>query len=151
MLAYIPGHVVAVPIIPTIWLDMRVILQRLGPRAQKLLQSPFLSIVGTAEAFEHAAPTSEESLAYQARLLGLWEQQQRVLGYTQASIAVSSRNLDAFLKVAGKCIWEVSAHDIDQFYEKLVGRGLAYSTRRKYQSNITTFLDYLRSRHAHEI
>jgi site-specific recombinase XerD len=116
-----------------------------------MTDSPFLSIVGTAEAFEHAAPTSEESLAYQARLLGLWEQQQRVLGYTQASIAVSSRNLDAFLKVAGKCIWEVSAHDIDQFYEKLVGRGLAYSTRRKYQSNITTFLDYLRSRHAHEI
>jgi hypothetical protein len=113
--------------------------------------APFLSMVGTAEAFELTAPTPEESLTYQAKLLGLWEQQQRVLGYTEASIANNSRNLDIFLKLSGKCIWEVTTHDIDRFYEQLVGRGLAYSTRRKYQSAITTFLDYLRSRHAHDI
>jgi hypothetical protein len=113
--------------------------------------NPSLRIVGTAETEEYVVPTSEESRSYQARLLGLWEQQQRVLGYTEASIALSSRNLDEFLKRPGKCICEVTTPDIDQFYEQLVGRGLAYSTRRKYQSNITTFLDYLRSRHAHKI
>lgn len=75
----------------------------------------------------------------------------RVLGYTEASIANNSRNLDNLRKLSGKCIWEVTTHDIDRFYEQLVGRGLAYSTRRKYQSAITTFLDYLRSRHAHDI
>src|SRR5579871_3030585 len=116
-----------------------------------MTDAPFLKVVATAETLECAVPTYEESLAYQAKLLGLWEQQQRVLGYTPASIALSSRNLQEFLKVAGKCIWEVTAHDLDQFYEGLIGRGLAYSTRRKYQSNITTFLDYLRSRHAHDI
>jgi site-specific recombinase XerD len=116
-----------------------------------MTDTPFLRVVGTPEALELAIPAYEESRTYQARLLGLWEQQQRVLGYTEASIALSSRNLDEFLRVAGKFIWEVTTHDIDRFYEGLVGRGLAYSTRRKYQSNITTFLDYLRSRHAHEI
>ena len=116
-----------------------------------MTDTPFLRVIGNAEALEPAMPTYEESLTYQAKLLGLWEQQQEVLGYTEASIALSSRNLDKFLKIAGKFIWEVTTHDIDRFYEQLVGRGLAYSTRRKYQSNITTFLDYLRSRHAHEI
>ena len=116
-----------------------------------MTDAPFLRVVGTAEAFELELPTYEESLTFQAKLLGLWEQQQRVLGYTEASIALGCRNVSEFLNVAGKCIWEVTTRDIDQFYERLVGRGLAYSTRRKYQSNITTFLDYLRSRHAHEI
>jgi hypothetical protein len=116
-----------------------------------MTDTPFLSVVGAARALEATAPTLEESLSYQAKLLGLWEQQQRVLGYTEASIANNSRNLDNFLKLSGKCIWEVTTHDIDRFYEQLVGRGLAYSTRRKYQSAITTFLDYLRSRHAHDI
>src|SRR5215469_15629830 len=96
--------------------------------------SPMLTLVGSAEASEQMMPSYEESLAYQARLLGLWEQQQRVLGYTEASIALNSRNLDTFLNVSGKFIWEVSIHDVDRFYEQLVGRGLAYSTRRKYQS-----------------
>lgn len=116
-----------------------------------MTDTPFLRSLGTAEADAHPLPTYEESLTYQAKLLGLWEQQQRVLGYTEASIALGSRNLDTFLKVAEKFIWEITIHDIDRFYEQLVGRGLAYSTRRKYQSNITTFLEYLRSRHAHEI
>jgi site-specific recombinase XerD len=116
-----------------------------------MADNPFLSIVGAAEAFALSMPTYEESLSYQAKLLGLWEQQQRVLGYTEASIANNSRNLDTFLKLSGRFIWEVTTYDIDRFYEQLVGRGLAYSTRRKYQSVITTFLDYLRSRHAHDI
>jgi len=113
--------------------------------------SPLLTLVGGAEAGEQVMPSYEESLAYQARLLGLWEQQQRVLGYTEASIALSSRNLDEFLKVGGAFIWNVTTADVDRFYEQLVGRGLAYSTRRKYQSNLTTFLEYLRARHAHDI
>src|SRR6266702_229338 len=116
-----------------------------------MTDTPFLRVIGNSEALEPAMPTYEESLTYQAKLVGLWEQQQQVLGYTEASIALSSRNLNKFIKIAGKFIWEVTNHDIDRFYEQLVGRGLAYSTRRKYQSNITTFLDYLRSRHAHEI
>ena len=116
-----------------------------------MADNPFLSIVSTAEAFELTTPTREESLSYQAKLLGLWEQQQRVLGYTEASIANNSRNLDTFLTLSGKFIWEVTTYDVDRFYEQLVGRGLAYSTRRKYQSVITTFLDSLRSRHAHDI
>ncbi len=115
-----------------------------------MADNPFLRIVSAAEAFE-LTPTLEESLSYQAKLLGLWEQQQRVLGYTEASIANNSRNLDSFLKLSGRLIWEVTTHDVDRFYEQLVGRGLAYATRRKYQSAITTFLDYLRSRHAHDI
>src|SRR5512135_2567885 len=102
-----------------------------------MTDNPLLSIVGAAEALELTAPTPEESLAYQAKLLGLWEQQQRVLGYTEASIANNSRNLDIFLNLSGRFIWEVTTHDVDRFYEQLVGRGLAYSTRRKYQSAIT--------------
>jgi hypothetical protein len=46
----------------------------------EMADNPFLSIVSTAEAFELPTPTREESLSYQAKLLGLWEQQQRVLG-----------------------------------------------------------------------
>jgi site-specific recombinase XerD len=116
-----------------------------------MTNTPFLRIIETTEAHEFATPTYEETLAYQAKLQGLWEQQQRVLGYAEATIALNSRSLDEFLKVTGKFIWEITNHDVDRFYEGLVGRGLAFSTRRKYQSAITTFLDYLRSRHAHEI
>jgi site-specific recombinase XerD len=96
-------------------------------------------------------PTPQESSELQAKLLGLWEQQQKVLGYTDGTIALSISNVNEFLDVAGKFIWEVDIHDFDNFYMGLVGRGLAYSTRRKYQSNIITFLDYLRSRHSREI
>jgi site-specific recombinase XerD len=116
-----------------------------------MMDTHFLRIIGSTEEPERPAPTYEESLAYQAKLLGLWEQQQRVLGYVESSIALNSRNLEVFLKGSGRFIWEITIHDIDRFYEQLVGRGLSYSTRRKYQSAITTFLDYLRSRHAHDI
>lgn len=110
----------------------------------------YLAVVNRTSEYT-GAPTHEESAAFQAKLLGLWEQQQTVLGYTNASIALSINNVSEFLDVAGKFIWEVDIHDFDNFYMGLVGRGLAYSTRRKYQSNVITFLDYLRSRHSHEI
>jgi len=111
----------------------------------------FLRLVNGEVEKNLSFPTYEESLDYQAKLIGLWEQQQRVLGYTTASIALNTRNISEFLEAVEKFIWEVSTEDIDHFYAQLVGRGLAYSTRRKYQSNITTFLDYLRSRHSHVI
>ncbi|WP_291637153.1 hypothetical protein [Clostridium sp.] len=95
--------------------------------------------------------TYEESAKFQAKLLGLWEQQQKVLGYTNASISLNLRNINEVLNIADKFIWEIDINDFDNFYIGLVGRGLAYSTRRKYQSNIITFLDYIRSRHSHEI
>lgn len=68
-----------------------------------MTDTPFLRVVGTAEVLElaAAAPSREELLAYQAKLLGLWEQQQRVLGYTERSIALNSRNLDFFWKYLG--------------------------------------------------
>lgn len=111
----------------------------------------FLRLVNGGVEESLSLPTYEESLDYQAKLIGLWEQQQLVLGYTAASIALNIRNTSEFLDVADKFIWEITSADIDNFYSQLVGRGLAYSTRRKYQSNITTFLDYLRSRHSHII
>lgn len=112
-------------------------------------KQPFLSVVSNKQ--ELHFPTYEESREYQAKLIGLWEQQQRVLGYTESTIALGTKCLNEFLDVSNKFIWEVSMSDADTFYLGLVGRGLAYSTRRKYQSTISTFLDYLRTRHGHEI
>ena len=37
-----------------------------------MTDAPFLRVVGTAEPLDLAEPTSEESLTYQAKLLGLW-------------------------------------------------------------------------------
>lgn len=96
-------------------------------------------------------PTYEESLRFQAKLIGLWEQQQQVLGYTKETIALNLRNLNEILDISEKFIWQVEAADMDLFYEKLVGRGLAYSTRRKYQSCISAFLDFLDARHSRDI
>ncbi|GEC93866.1 tyrosine-type recombinase/integrase [Brevibacillus brevis] len=115
-----------------------------------MIDRPYLAVTNFAKE-DIKAITYEESVIYQAKLIGMWEQQQKVLGYTEASIALNIRNINEFVDGAGKFIWEVTAKDVDHFYLGLVGRGLAYSTRRKYQSNITTFLDYLRSRHSHEI
>lgn len=110
---------------------------------------PLLKVIDNKK--ETIIHSYEDSKVYQAKLLGLWEQQQQVLGYTQASIDLGVRNVNEFLDVAGKFIWETNMTDIDNFYYGLVGRGLAYSTRRKYQSNISTFLEYLKTRHSHEI
>ena len=99
----------------------------------------------------HKEPTYEESARFQAKLIGLWEEQQRVLGYTPATIALNLRNLNEILDISGKFIWELEPSDMDLFYESLVGRGLAYSTRRKYQSCIVSFLNYLNARHNNDI
>lgn len=112
-------------------------------------KQPFLSVINNKQ--ELYLATYEESREYQAKLLGLWEQQQLVLGYTEASIALGTRCVNEFLEVSNKFIWEVCMSDADEFYLGLVGRGLAYSTRRKYQSTISTFLEYLKTRHGHEI
>lgn len=96
-------------------------------------------------------PSYEESVRFQAKLIGLWEQQQSVLGYTKATIALNIRNVNEILDISDKFIWELSASDMDSFYESLVGRGLAYSTRRKYQSCIAAFLDFLEARHSRDI
>lgn len=96
-------------------------------------------------------PTYEESVRFQAKLMGVWEQQQQVLGYTKATIALNLRNLNEILDISDKFIWELNASDMDLFYEKLVGKGLSYSTRRKYQSCISAFLDFLEARHSKDI
>ncbi|WP_235634774.1 tyrosine-type recombinase/integrase [Bacillus mycoides] len=112
-------------------------------------KNPFLKVITNSQ--EKYYPTYEESKEYQAKLIGLWEQQQRVLGYTENTIAIGLACLKEFLDVSGKFIWEVTMQDADNFYLRLVGRGLAYSTRRKYQSTISSLLDYLRTRHGSEI
>ena len=110
-----------------------------------------LSLISGDAALASGVTTYAESVAYQVHLLGLWERQQQVLNYTPGSIALSTHNIEEFLHVAGKFIWEVTAHDVIASTRGAVGRNLAYETRRKYQSNIATFLDYLRARHAHDI
>ncbi|MGI8383181.1 tyrosine-type recombinase/integrase [Robertmurraya sp. P23] len=114
-----------------------------------MVRHPSLTVVSNKQVYN--LPTYEESRQYEAKLVGLWEQQQLVLGYTQHTITLGTKCLNEFLEVSNKFIWEVSMEDADNFYLKLVGRGLSYSTRRKYQSTISTFLDYLRTRHSHEI
>jgi hypothetical protein len=71
------------------------------------------------------APAYEESTRFQAKLIGLWEQQQRILGYTKASIALNIRNVNEILDVSDKFVWELTSADMDTFYEGLVGKGLA--------------------------
>lgn len=96
-------------------------------------------------------PTYDESIRFQAKLIGIWEQQQQVLGYTKATIALNLRNLNEILDISDKFIWELETTDMDIFYKKLVGKGLSYSTRRKYQSCISAFLDFLDARHSNDI
>lgn len=64
-------------------------------------------------------PSYEESVRFQAKLIGLWEQQQSVLGYTKATIALNIRNVNEILDISDKFIWELSASDMDSFYESL--------------------------------
>ncbi|QGS37275.1 tyrosine-type recombinase/integrase [Aerococcus viridans] len=95
--------------------------------------------------------TLKELKDFQAELLGGWELQQKAVGYTEATIALNLRNIHDFLNLIDKFIWEITADDVEMFYIHLIGKNLAHSTRRKYQSNITTFLEYLRSRKSIEI
>lgn len=96
-------------------------------------------------------PTFEESVRFQAKLIGLWDQQQQVLGYTDATRALSIKNINEILDQSGKFVWEIDYSDMDTFHEMLIGKGLVYSTRRKYQSSISGFLDFLKSRHSKDI
>lgn len=95
--------------------------------------------------------TLKEKEDFQAELLGGWELQQKAIGYTEATIYLNLRNINEFLELTNKFIWEITSEDVELFYVFLVGKNLAHSTRRKYQSNITTFLEYLRSRKSIEI
>lgn len=50
-------------------------------------------------------PSYEESVRFQAKLIGLWEQQQSVLGYTKATIALNIRNVNEILDISDKFIY----------------------------------------------
>lgn len=65
-------------------------------------------------------PSYEESVRFQAKLIGLWEQQQSVLGYTKATIALNIRNVNEILDISDKFIWELSASDMDSFMKALL-------------------------------
>ena len=95
--------------------------------------------------------TLQELTNYHVKLLGSWELHQTAKGYTTETIALNLRNINEFMNLSGKFIWEIDKEDVEIFYAYLVGKNLAHSTRRKYQSNITTFLSYLRSRKQLEI
>ncbi|PKU52175.1 tyrosine-type recombinase/integrase [Lysinibacillus fusiformis] len=88
---------------------------------------------------------------YQAKILGEWERQQKVKGFTIETVALNLRNINEFLSLSSKFFWEITSDDVENFYLSLVGRGLAHSTRRKYQSNISTFYNFLRNRKSLEI
>jgi integrase len=93
----------------------------------------------------------EELSCYQAELLGAWEAQQVILNYSPGTIALNLQTVDDFLAAVGKFIWEVTSEDLDRFYLDLIGRGLTYSTRRRYGAALGAFLDYLRARRGEEI
>lgn len=95
--------------------------------------------------------TLSQKKEFQTKLMSSWELQRRALGYTEHTITLGLRNINEFLTLVNKFIWEIDSEDIELFYEDLVGRNLAHSTRRSYQSNISTFLEYLRSRKSIEI
>lgn len=105
-----------------------------------------LRLISNDEKSTVIVQTLKEKQAYQAELFGSWEIQQRAKGYTEKTITLSLRNVREFLDLVDKFIWEITAEDLELFYNFLVGKNLAHSTRRAYQSNISTFLEYLRSR-----
>src|SRR3972149_5759779 len=95
--------------------------------------------------------TEEELAAYQTELLGAWEAQQTILNYSPRTMALNIQTVNDFLTTVGKFIWEVTREDLDRFYLGLIGRGLTYSTRRRYSAALGAFLDYLRARRGEEI
>ncbi|MDX5810229.1 MULTISPECIES: tyrosine-type recombinase/integrase [Bacillus cereus group] len=95
--------------------------------------------------------TDEALNKFQYKLIGEWEKQQLVKGYTKQTVALNLRNIEEFVKISGKFVWDITPEDVENFYFSLVGRGLSHSTRRKYQSNISTFYEFLRSRKSIEI
>lgn len=93
----------------------------------------------------------EESDRYQAEVLGAWENQQAILNYSPGTIALNLQTVQEFLAANGCYIWEVTREDLDRFYLEMIGRGLAYNTRRRYGAALGAFLDYLRTRRGEQI
>lgn len=83
--------------------------------------------------------------------MGAWEAQQAILNYSPRTTALNIQTVNDFLATAGELIWEVTRDDLDRFYLSLIGRGLTYSTRRRYNAALGAFLDYLRARRGEEI
>ncbi|MCD8838317.1 tyrosine-type recombinase/integrase [Staphylococcus arlettae] len=111
-----------------------------------------LKVINNVTHFKTKYLTTKEELdTFQNQLLSDWELQQKAKGYTKESIALNIRNVDEFLYLIDKYIWEINPNDVDLFYSYLVGRNLSHSTRRKYQSNINTFTNYLKQRKSIEI
>src|SRR5262245_14395602 len=92
-----------------------------------------------------------ESTRYQAELLGAWEAQQAILNYSPRTVALNLQTVQDFLAATGRFIWEVTREELDRFYLQLIGRGLTYSTRRRYGAAVGAVLDYLRTRRGEEL
>ncbi len=92
-----------------------------------------------------------DSVRYQAELLGAWEAQPAILNYSPGTIALNLQPVQDFLAATGRFIREMTREDLDRFYLQLIGRGLSYSTRRRYGAALGAFLDYLRTRRGEDI
>ncbi|MCM3390662.1 site-specific integrase [Ureibacillus chungkukjangi] len=110
----------------------------------------FKLIDNTVESYDSLL-AKEELHIFQAKILGEWERQQLVKGFTVQTVALNLRNINEFLSLSNKFCWDITSEDVENFYLSLVGKGLAHSTRRKYQSNISTFYNFLKNRKALEI
>lgn len=95
--------------------------------------------------------TYEELERFQFKLIEDWERQQVVKGYTIETVSLNLRNIKEFIEFVNKFIWNITPEDVEKFYYSLVGKGLAHSTRRKYQSNISTFYQFLKGRKGIEV
>lgn len=105
-------------------------------------------ISGNVVNFSNRIYTHEEKNIFQTSLLSDWELQQKAKGYTMETINLNLRNINEFLRLTDKYIWDITHADVDKFYYYLVNKNLSHSTRRKYQSNINTFISYLKTRKA---
>jgi integrase/recombinase XerD len=109
-----------------------------------------LTLVGSDGPPRPGIPRAESS-DYQVELLSAWEAQQAILNYSAGTIALNLQTVQDFLAATGAFVWELTRGDLDRFYLRLIGRGLAYSTRRRYGAALGAFLDYLRTRRGPEI
>src|SRR6266545_4566814 len=109
-----------------------------------------LALVG-ADGPPRPSPSEADSARYQVELLAAWEAQQAVLNYSAGTIALNLQTVQDFLVATGAFVWELTREDLDRFYLRLIGRGLTYSTRRRYGAALGAFLDYLRARRGPEI
>jgi site-specific recombinase XerC len=109
-----------------------------------------LTLVGSVE-LPRPPVARADSDQYQAELLGAWENQQAILNYSPGTIALNLQTVQDFGVATGRYIWEVTREDLDGFYLEMIGRGLAYNTRRRYGAALGAFLDYLRSRRGEQI